>query len=310
MTGFAQFWQNDGQAARTCRSGAASLLERLRFGADVRYRLRATSLTSQDPASERNTARADRLDVRRIAGVRGCWRRALSPRISDRASAFGVPVWFSGEAHLSGRRSASQLGGYSHNTVFGRGHCRRFARNACRSRGSSTDASGRLTARVQARDIAADALIADAWSGRETRGTHAVGCESGRRHAQSGQVLGGSGCAMLRAAPAARWPLWCLPPPADMSTICSTCGAENREGRRFCAQCGGTLAAATCPACRAANEPGERFCGDCGAPLTVMAPTSPSTAVEGGDHRRGGRAQAVDRPLRRRVGVDGPAGAP
>ena len=79
---------------------------------------------------------------------------------------------------------------------------------------------------------------------------------------------------MLRAAPAARWSLWCLPPPADMSTICSTCGAENREGRRFCAQCGGTLAAATCPACRAANEPGERFCGECGAPLGASAPPS------------------------------------
>ena len=55
-----------------------------------------------------------------------------------------------------------------------------------------------------------------------------------------------------------------------MSTICSSCGAENREGRRFCAQCGGTLAAAFCPACRAANEPGDRFCGECGAPLAAV----------------------------------------
>ncbi len=60
-----------------------------------------------------------------------------------------------------------------------------------------------------------------------------------------------------------------------MSIICSTCGAENREGRRFCAQCGGTLAAATCPACRAANEPGDRFCGDCGAPLSCDGPPRP-----------------------------------
>ncbi len=75
-----------------------------------------------------------------------------------------------------------------------------------------------------------------------------------------------------------------LPPPPDMSTICSTCGAENREGRRFCAQCGRALAAAICPACRAANEPGERFCGECGAPLAIgraVAPTASGTVPVG-----------------------------
>ena len=62
------------------------------------------------------------------------------------------------------------------------------------------------------------------------------------------------------------------------------CGAENREGRRFCAQCGRALAAAICPACRAANEPGERFCGECGAPLTIgfsVAPTGSRTETVG-----------------------------
>jgi predicted ATPase/class 3 adenylate cyclase len=48
--------------------------------------------------------------------------------------------------------------------------------------------------------------------------------------------------------------------------ICASCGSENREGRKFCAECGVSLAVA-CPACGAANEPGERFCGECGAPL-------------------------------------------
>src|SRR5215210_8921158 len=57
-----------------------------------------------------------------------------------------------------------------------------------------------------------------------------------------------------------------------MSTICSTCGTDNREGRRFCAQCGGALGAPTCPVCRATNEPGARFCGECGAPLGAIAP--------------------------------------
>ena len=52
---------------------------------------------------------------------------------------------------------------------------------------------------------------------------------------------------------------------------CPSCGTENREGRKFCAECGSPLAAA-CPACGAANEPGERFCGECGAALGEAAP--------------------------------------
>jgi class 3 adenylate cyclase/tetratricopeptide (TPR) repeat protein len=47
---------------------------------------------------------------------------------------------------------------------------------------------------------------------------------------------------------------------------CPRCHAENREGRRFCAECGASLALA-CPACGFSNEPGEKFCGGCGAPL-------------------------------------------
>jgi hypothetical protein len=47
---------------------------------------------------------------------------------------------------------------------------------------------------------------------------------------------------------------------------CSKCGAENREGRKFCAKCAAPLSR-TCPKCGAANEPGEDFCGDCATPL-------------------------------------------
>jgi class 3 adenylate cyclase len=47
---------------------------------------------------------------------------------------------------------------------------------------------------------------------------------------------------------------------------CPGCQAENREGRRFCAECGASLAL-PCPSCRFSNEPGERFCGGCGAAL-------------------------------------------
>jgi uncharacterized membrane protein YvbJ len=50
----------------------------------------------------------------------------------------------------------------------------------------------------------------------------------------------------------------------------SKCGSDNREGRKFCANCGAPIIAA-CPKCGTHNQPGERFCGECGAPLQVGA---------------------------------------
>jgi class 3 adenylate cyclase/tetratricopeptide (TPR) repeat protein len=47
---------------------------------------------------------------------------------------------------------------------------------------------------------------------------------------------------------------------------CSDCGAENRDGRRFCGDCGAHLIA-TCPACGALDEDGARFCGSCGVEI-------------------------------------------
>jgi class 3 adenylate cyclase/tetratricopeptide (TPR) repeat protein len=47
---------------------------------------------------------------------------------------------------------------------------------------------------------------------------------------------------------------------------CAKCGAENREGRKFCAKCAAPLAR-LCPQCGASNEPGDDFCGECAAPL-------------------------------------------
>jgi class 3 adenylate cyclase/tetratricopeptide (TPR) repeat protein len=52
--------------------------------------------------------------------------------------------------------------------------------------------------------------------------------------------------------------------------ICPDCGTENREGRKFCSDCGRALAL-PCPACGTANKPGERFCGECGSALTAAA---------------------------------------
>ena len=60
---------------------------------------------------------------------------------------------------------------------------------------------------------------------------------------------------------------------------CAKCGAENREGRKFCAKCAAPLAR-LCPQCGASNEPGEDFCGDCAAALGK--PTA--SAVKSNDH--------------------------
>ena len=56
---------------------------------------------------------------------------------------------------------------------------------------------------------------------------------------------------------------------------CSRCRAENREGRRFCSECGAPLAVA-CAACGFANEPGEKFCGGCGQPLAAAPRPAPA----------------------------------
>ena len=58
---------------------------------------------------------------------------------------------------------------------------------------------------------------------------------------------------------------------------CPKCHAENREGRRFCGQCGAPLAV-TCAACGYSNQPGEKFCGGCGAPVAVIPPPEPRFA--------------------------------
>ena len=59
---------------------------------------------------------------------------------------------------------------------------------------------------------------------------------------------------------------------------CASCGTENREGRKFCAECGAPLAHG-CPSCGTANEPGEHFCGECGGALDRAATVSPPRVV-------------------------------
>jgi class 3 adenylate cyclase/tetratricopeptide (TPR) repeat protein len=53
---------------------------------------------------------------------------------------------------------------------------------------------------------------------------------------------------------------------------CPRCRAENREGRRFCGDCGLSFAS-TCPSCGFLNEGSEKFCGGCGKSLTAAPVT-------------------------------------
>ena len=99
---------------------------------------------------------------------------------------------------------------------------------------------------------------------------------------------------------------------------CSRCGNDNREGRKFCAQCGQPLKLA-CPSCDAPNEPQERFCGDCGAALVVQAQAGALTARGSFNRSRQfaspqrrprlartrGRAQDGHCAVRRHQGLDG-----
>src|SRR5262249_43925859 len=51
---------------------------------------------------------------------------------------------------------------------------------------------------------------------------------------------------------------------------CPRCRAENRQGRRFCGECGLSFAS-TCSSCGFLNEGSEKFCGGCGKSLNSAA---------------------------------------
>src|SRR6516225_3554933 len=55
---------------------------------------------------------------------------------------------------------------------------------------------------------------------------------------------------------------------------CTKCGAENREGAKFCNECAAPIEA-SCPRCGAKNKPGAKFCDECGASLGSSAAASP-----------------------------------
>ena len=51
---------------------------------------------------------------------------------------------------------------------------------------------------------------------------------------------------------------------------CRRCQAANREGRRFCGECGAALAV-ICPSCGFENEASEKYCGGCGAAVPAAS---------------------------------------
>ena len=60
--------------------------------------------------------------------------------------------------------------------------------------------------------------------------------------------------------------------------LCPQCQFKNREGIRFCEQCGTKLEPA-CHSCGATLPLGRKVCGECG-PLATTDGASPATAVE------------------------------
>lgn len=63
---------------------------------------------------------------------------------------------------------------------------------------------------------------------------------------------------------------------------CSKCGAELKQGAKFCVKCGTPVAQsknsiATCPECGAELKPNAKFCTKCGAKITTEKPESSET---------------------------------
>src|SRR5437762_12137907 len=63
--------------------------------------------------------------------------------------------------------------------------------------------------------------------------------------------------------------------------LCPACGTDNDPGRKFCGECGSTLAI-SCAACGTPNSPGVKFCGECGVALGAAAsvPSAAAPAAE------------------------------
>jgi hypothetical protein len=64
----------------------------------------------------------------------------------------------------------------------------------------------------------------------------------------------------------------------DFRMKCPKCEFENREGVKFCEECGAKLAL-ICPECRSIIPLGRKFCGECGCDLRKPGEASPTDAA-------------------------------
>ncbi|MGO8862848.1 MAG: double zinc ribbon domain-containing protein [Acidimicrobiales bacterium] len=62
---------------------------------------------------------------------------------------------------------------------------------------------------------------------------------------------------------------------------CPACGGETPDGKRFCANCGKSLAM-SCMSCGAQLVPGKPFCADCGTPVSASFAPGSSSEASGG----------------------------
>jgi class 3 adenylate cyclase/predicted ATPase len=59
--------------------------------------------------------------------------------------------------------------------------------------------------------------------------------------------------------------------------ICPECQAENKQGAKFCSECG-TALTLRCPSCGTPHRAGQKFCDECGAGLSLGMPAAARTA--------------------------------
>src|SRR5713101_7293439 len=76
---------------------------------------------------------------------------------------------------------------------------------------------------------------------------------------------------------------------------CAGCGSENREGAKFCNDCGAALSL-HCPSCQAENRPGARFCNECGTLLLAQPVAAPRQARPGKQREGQGARRSRKRP--------------
>jgi uncharacterized membrane protein YvbJ len=85
---------------------------------------------------------------------------------------------------------------------------------------------------------------------------------------------------------------------------CSQCQHENRDGLKFCTQCGTPLSG-RCGQCGFTNESGSKFCGECGTPLTSGKSAPHSVQPLRHEAEAEGRFQAALTAVMRRPAMPG-----